>query len=121
MRIPLLLLASLAACAPGTPDHLIYGTWEVREVTGRPSEVFAPGRTLQLMEGPTALVSGEGIAPLRQPFNTLRTVTVHGTEGLVIQFAPDSAGYIVHLRSRTEMVLEGNDLDATILTLRRSR
>ena len=89
MRIPVLLLASLAACAPANSDHRIYGTWEVREVTGRPSEVFAPGRTLQLMEGPTALVSGEGMAPIRQPFNTLRTVTVHGTEGLVIQFATD--------------------------------
>lgn len=121
MRIPALLLVSLAACAPGNQDHLIYGTWEVREVTGRPSEVFAPGRTLQLMEGPTALVSGEGMATIRTPFTTLRTVTVHDTDGLVIQFSPDSAGYIVHLPTRTEMVLEENTLDATILTLRRTR
>jgi hypothetical protein len=121
MRIPALLLASLAACAPGNQDHLIYGTWEVREVTGRPSEVLAPGRTLQLMEGPTAVVSGEGMATVRTPFQTLRSVTVHDTEGLLILFSTDSSGYIVHLPSRTEMILEENTLDATILTLRRTR
>ncbi len=111
-------------------QHLGIGSWkravtfhkiEVREVTGRPSEVFAPGRTLQLMEGPTALVSGEGLATIRTPITTLRTVTVHDTDGLVIQFSPDSSGYIVHLPSRTEMVLEENTLDATILTLHRIR
>ncbi|HEX9165802.1 MAG TPA: hypothetical protein VF862_07805 [Gemmatimonadales bacterium] len=122
MRIPtLLFLASLAACAPGNHDSLIYGTWEVREVTGRASEVFAPGRTLQILEGPTAVVSGGGLATVRKSFQTIRSETVHGTEGLLILFSTDSSGYIVHLPTRTEMLLEENTLDATILRLRRVR
>jgi hypothetical protein len=121
MRIPTLLLASLAACAPSHDDRLIYGTWEVREVSGRASEVFAPGRTLQIIEGPAVVVSGGGLATHRTPFQTIRSVTVHGTEGLLMLFSPDSSGYIVHLPTRTEMRLEENTLDATILTLRRVR
>jgi hypothetical protein len=52
---------------------------------------------------------------------TIRSQTVHETEGLLILFSPDSSGYIVHLPTRTEMVLEENTLDATILRLRRAR
>jgi len=122
MRIPsLLLLAALAACAPSSRDGLINGTWEVLEVSGRRSEVFAPGRTLQILEGPLAVVSGGGLETVRKSFQTIRSVTVHGTEGLLILFSADSSGYIVNLPTRTEMVLEENALDATILRLRRIR
>jgi hypothetical protein len=116
-----LLLAALTACAPASPDGLIYGTWEVLEVSGRASEVFASGRTLQLMEGPAAVVSGAGLATVRRPFQTLRAETIHGTEGLLLLFSTDSSGYIAHLPTRTEMILEENALDATILKLRRIR
>jgi hypothetical protein len=120
-RLLLLLLLSLAGCTPGEPTLPYLGTWEILEASGRTSDTFVSGRTLQLLEANRAVISGPGFETVQKRFEAVRGYSIGGEEGVMLVFEGDQAAFLVKLPTRTEMLLEENDFQAILLRLRRSR
>lgn len=120
MRIPsLLLLATLAACTRAEPP--VTGAWEIVEAAGVPSQTLASGRTLQLLDGGQAVVSGPGFETRHLRYQLFRGQDIVGDDRPMLLFEGAASPFVITMPTRNELSLEENSLEATLLKLRRAR
>jgi hypothetical protein len=119
MRIPsLLLLVTLTACTQADPS--IVGAWTIVRSSGVPSQTFVPGRTLQLFGDGRAVVSGTDVETRAFGYEVIRTFDMAGDLRPMVAFEGDDSPFVIVMPTRTELILEENEGEAVLLTLRRA-